>query len=143
MRHALKVLAIVGAILIVLGVTEQAAAAPLPVPTKYVIAAHQPAPPPAGSYQKIAWVICKTFTVRCDAALDVSWCESSFRPWASDYLTHTHLGLYELGPSERKTYGHGKGAWVQARSALKLYNARGWQPWSASNHCHHRYHTRR
>ncbi len=115
---------------------SSAGAAPLPIPAAYLKAAHQPSPPPAGTYAKIAWVICRTFTFRCHDALEVAWCESSFRPWATDYATGTHWGLFQEGPSERKTYGYGKGAWAQARSGLLLWKARGTQPWSSSKHCH-------
>lgn len=58
--------------------------------------------------------------------------------WASDYATHTHWGILQLGPAERKRYGKydiGSPARVQVASALSLYRERGWQPWDDSRGC--------
>ena len=63
-----------------------------------------------------------------EQAVRVARCESSllrFPPGES-----TYKGLFQLGPHERATYGYGYTAVEQARGALRLYRARGWQPWS-------------
>lgn len=55
--------------------------------------------------------------------------------WASDYATHTHWGILQLGPAERKRYGKyeiGSPARVQVASALALFRARRWRPWDSS-----------
>jgi hypothetical protein len=75
--------------------------------------------------------ICKTFGKYCAEALRVSWCESKHYVWAVN--THgDYRGLFQMGPSERATYGHGPGAWAQARAAYRYFVASGrdWSPWS-------------
>lgn len=73
-------------------------------------------------------VICKVFGSYCGQALTVTWCESRYRVWAKN---GQYLGLFQMGRSERKTYGHGPGSWAQARAAWKYFVATGkdWSPW--------------
>jgi hypothetical protein len=74
-------------------------------------------------------IICKVFGSRCEEALAVSWCESKWYVWAGN---GQYLGLFQMGSWERRTYGHGSGAWAQARAALRYFNASGrdWSPWA-------------
>jgi len=74
-------------------------------------------------------VICKVFKERCAEALAVAWCESKWYVWAGN---GQYLGLFQMGSWERRTYGHGSGAWAQARAALRYFNASGrdWSPWA-------------
>jgi len=64
-----------------------------------------------------------------DQALAVSKCESG-------HSIHAHngqyLGLFQMGESERKTYGHGSTAYEQAVAAKRYFIASGrdWSPWS-------------
>ena len=62
--------------------------------------------------------------------------------WAADYATGTHIGIFQLGPAERRRHGRyrlGSSARKQVAAALSLYRERGWQPWDASRrHCWHR-----
>lgn len=73
--------------------------------------------------------ICKTFGEYCQEALSVSWCESKWYVWARN---GQYLGIFQMGSSERAKYGHGNGAWAQARAARRYFVASGrdWSPWS-------------
>ena len=73
--------------------------------------------------------ICKTFGEYCQEALNVSWCESKWYVWAQN---GQYLGIFQMGSSERAKYGHGPGAWAQARAARRYFIASGrdWSPWS-------------
>jgi hypothetical protein len=73
--------------------------------------------------------ICKTFGQYCQQALAVSWCESKWYIWAQN---GQYLGIFQMGSSERAKYGHGSGAWAQARAAHRYFVASGrdWSPWS-------------
>jgi len=74
-------------------------------------------------------IICKVFGSRCAEALAVSWCEAKWYVWAQN---GQYRGLFQMGDWERRTYGHGSGAWAQARAALRYFNASGrdWSPWA-------------
>jgi hypothetical protein len=73
--------------------------------------------------------ICKTFGSYCKQALAVSWCESKWYRWAAN---GQYLGIFQMGSWERSTYGHGNGAWAQAKAAWRYFVASGkdWSPWS-------------
>lgn len=46
-----------------------------------------------------------------------------------------YVGIFQMGPSERGAHGwyrRGASALVQVRSALSLYEDRGWGPWSCA-----------
>jgi hypothetical protein len=94
------------------------------------------APATAGQNDRIAEqqtrakvAICKTFGSYCEQALDVSWCESKWYIWAQN---GEYLGIFQMGAWERARYGHGPGAWAQARAAFRYFVASGrdWSPWS-------------
>lgn len=74
-------------------------------------------------------IICKVFGPYCQQALRVSWCESKWYVWAGN---GQYLGIFQMGAWERRTFGHGPGAWAQARAAWKYFVASGkdWSPWS-------------
>ena len=74
-------------------------------------------------------IICKVFGPYCAQALRVSWCESHWYVWAGN---GQYLGIFQMGSSERRIYGHGPGAWKQAKSAYRYFVASGrdWSPWS-------------
>ena len=74
-------------------------------------------------------VICKVFGSYCQQALRVSWCESKWYVWAGN---GQYLGIFQMGSWERATYGHGSGAWAQAKAAHRYFVASGrdWSPWS-------------
>ena len=61
------------------------------------------------------------------AALAVAYCESRFQTGARN---GQYLGLWQLGTRERRLYGYGRTALAQARSAHRLWLARGWRPWA-------------
>ena len=77
-----------------------------------------------------ALVICDVFGQRfCLEALEVAWCESRF---STEARNGQYLGLFQMGSSERRRYGHGHGSWSQARAAKRYFVASGrtWGPWS-------------
>ena len=74
-------------------------------------------------------IICKVFGPHCQEALAVSWCESHWYIWAQN---GQYLGLFQMGSYARARYGHGSGAWKQAKSAYRYFvdSGRDWSPWS-------------
>jgi hypothetical protein len=69
--------------------------------------------------------------------------ESGGDPQARDYADGTHHGLLQLGTDERAQYLEpGASAFdprANLRAARKLWEARGWQPWAASDTGHVKY----
>lgn len=70
----------------------------------------------------------------CEAgrqAWKVAGCETgnTYSVWARN---GQYLGLFQMGSSERRIYGHGWNAWEQAKAAHKYYVASGrdWSPWT-------------
>jgi hypothetical protein len=62
-------------------------------------------------------------------ALKVSKCESGYSVRA---YNGQYLGLFQMGSSERRTYGHHPSSpWVQAKAAYRYFVATGrdWSPW--------------
>jgi hypothetical protein len=74
-------------------------------------------------------VICRVFGSYCRAALAVSRCESGLRTTAQN---GQYLGLFQMGTTERRLFGHGPSALQQAKAAHKYFVAsgHGWGPWS-------------
>jgi hypothetical protein len=74
-------------------------------------------------------IICAVFGPYCQQALSVSWCESKWYVWAQN---GQYLGLFQMGSYARSTFGHGSGAWAQARAAYRYFVASGrdWSPWT-------------
>lgn len=70
----------------------------------------------------------------CEAgrqAWEVAGCETgdTYSIWAKN---GQYLGIFQMGSSERRTYGHGWNPWAQAKAAHRYYVASGkdWSPWS-------------
>jgi hypothetical protein len=83
-----------------------------------------------GYQERNSKVICKVFGDYCAQALRVSRCESGLTVTAHN---GQYLGLFQMGSSERATYGHHPSSpWVQARAAYRYFVASGrdWSPWS-------------
>lgn len=72
--------------------------------------------------------ICHVFRSYCGQALNVAWCESRFRTTARN---GQYLGLFQMGSSERRLFGHGPTAYEQSRAAHKYFvlSGRDWSPW--------------
>jgi hypothetical protein len=72
----------------------------------------------------IAWV----FGEYKYQAYDVAWCESRFSIWAEN---GQYLGLFQMGSSERRLFGHGNTAVEQAKAAHRYFvtSGRDWSPW--------------
>lgn len=68
-----------------------------------------------------------------DQAIAVAWCESRHDRYASN---GQYLGLFQMGSSERVTYGHGTTALEQARAAYRYFSRSGydWSPWACKPH---------
>jgi hypothetical protein len=74
--------------------------------------------------------ICQVFGRRyCRQALTVSWCESRHSTTAQN---GQYLGLFQMGWSERRLFGHGSTPRQQARAAHRYFviSGRDWSPWS-------------
>ncbi len=73
--------------------------------------------------------ICRIFGGHCQEALQVSRCESGLRTTAQN---GQYLGLFQMGSSERRIYGHGATAIAQATAAHRYFVDSGsnWGPWS-------------
>ena len=74
--------------------------------------------------------ICDVFGRRyCGQALSVSWCESRH---STDAQNGQYLGLFQMGSSERRLFGHGASARMQAAAAHRYFvvSGRDWSPWS-------------
>ena len=63
----------------------------------------------------------------------VAGCETghTYDIWASN---GQYKGLWQMGSSERRRFGHGWNAWEQAKAAHKYWIVSGkdWSPWSCS-----------
>lgn len=72
----------------------------------------------------------KWFGSAWPAAERVAFCETggTFSVYARN---GQYLGLWQMGSSERATYGHGSTADAQARAAAAYWRATGrsWRPW--------------
>ena len=73
--------------------------------------------------------ICRIFGRYCGQALRVSWCESRHSTSAQN---GQYLGLFQMGSSERRLFGHGHTAHRQALAAHTYFvvSGRDWSPWS-------------
>jgi hypothetical protein len=73
--------------------------------------------------------ICHVFGSYCDEALEVADCESHLSEWAEN---GQYLGMFQMGSSERRIYGHSNEPLGQARAAYAYFVATGrdWSPWS-------------
>jgi hypothetical protein len=74
-------------------------------------------------------VICRVFGDYCRQALAVSRCESGLR---TDAQNGQYLGLFQMGSSERRLFGHGPSVTEQVTAAHRYFVASGrdWGPWS-------------
>ena len=74
-------------------------------------------------------VICRVFGPYCGQALRVAHCESGFH---TDAQNGQYLGLFQMGTTERRLFGHGLSAGEQANAAHRYFVASGrdWSPWS-------------
>lgn len=61
-------------------------------------------------------------------AFNVAACETgnTFNIWARN---GQYLGLWQMGSSERRRFGHGNNPWDQAKAAHKYWKISGWRPW--------------
>ena len=74
--------------------------------------------------------ICAVFGRRyCRQAISVAWCESRHSTSAQN---GQYLGLFQMGWSERRLFGHGPTAHKQAVAAHRYFvvSGRDWSPWS-------------
>lgn len=73
--------------------------------------------------------ICHVFGGYCSQALRVASCESG---WRTTAVNGQYLGMFQMGSSERATYGHGSTPYEQALAAYRYFARTGhtWGPWS-------------
>jgi hypothetical protein len=74
-------------------------------------------------------VICRIFRRHCRQALQVARCESGVSTTAAN---GQYLGLFQMGSTERRLFGHGASAKAQAKAAYRYFvtSGRDWSPWS-------------
>jgi hypothetical protein len=74
-------------------------------------------------------VICRVFGPYCKEALTVASCESGLQTVAQN---GEYVGLFQMGSSERRLFGHGPSVEEQVRAAYRYFVATGrdWSPWS-------------
>lgn len=58
----------------------------------------------------------------------VAWCESK---WYTGATNGQYQGMFQMGSSERRLYGHGSTPFEQAQAAYRYFVASGrdWSPW--------------
>ena len=73
--------------------------------------------------------ICHVFRSHCGEALRVARCESGYSVNAQN---GQYLGLFQMGTTARRLFGHGPSAVEQAKAAHRYFVAsgHGWAPWS-------------
>jgi hypothetical protein len=73
--------------------------------------------------------ICRVFGRDCASAVRVARCESGLKV---DAANGQYLGLFQMGSTERRLFGHGTTAELQSRAALRyfVFSGRDWSPWS-------------
>ena len=73
--------------------------------------------------------ICSVFGPYCSQAIAVATCEGDLNPYAQN---GQYLGTFQMGESERATYGHGYTVYEQAKAAYAYFvdSGRDWSPWS-------------
>jgi hypothetical protein len=73
--------------------------------------------------------ICAVFKRDCGQAMDVAWCESRLNTTAEN---GQYLGLFQMGYTARRLFGHGPTALAQSVAAHRyfVYTGRDWSPWS-------------
>lgn len=73
--------------------------------------------------------ICTVFGSHCQEALAIAWCESRLSTRAEN---GQYLGLFQMGSSERRLFGHGQSARDQAVAAHRYFvrSGRDWSPWA-------------
>lgn len=78
-----------------------------------------------------ATAICYVFGEYCQQALAVARCESG-RSLSIHAKNGQYLGMFQMGSSERRIFGHGNTPLEQARAAHRYFVASGrdWSPWS-------------
>jgi hypothetical protein len=80
------------------------------------------------TYGEVESVIRAVFGAYGDQAVAVAMCESTLSTTAAN---GEYLGLFQMGATERATYGHGESAYEQAQAAYAYFVASGsdWSPW--------------
>jgi hypothetical protein len=73
--------------------------------------------------------ICAVFKRYCAQAVDVAWCESRLHTSAQN---GQYLGLFQMGYTARRLFGHGRTALAQSVAAHRYFvsSGRDWSPWS-------------
>jgi hypothetical protein len=73
--------------------------------------------------------ICHVFGSYCRQAVQVARCESGVQTTAQN---GQYLGLFQMGSSARRIFGHGESAIEQAEAAYRYFvrSGRDWSPWS-------------
>lgn len=88
---------------------------------------------PRSNYEEARDAIFAVFGPYAAGAMGVAGCETggTYDPRAQN---GQYLGVFQMGASERATYGHGASWLEQAQAAYKYFVASGrdWSPWSCA-----------
>lgn len=71
------------------------------------------------------------YCATADTAWAIAGCETgkTWNIWASN---GQYKGLFQMGSSERRRFGHAWNPWGQARAAWRYWRVSGWSPWSCA-----------
>jgi len=80
------------------------------------------------NYQQALRAVCYYFGANCATAMRIVKCETggTYAPWAQN---GQYLGIFQMGASERATFGYGSNVWAQAKAAYAYYKVAGFGPW--------------
>lgn len=75
----------------------------------------------------------RAFCYRGNQGFIVAGCETG-QTWdiRAGVGKHNYWGLFQMGYTERHTYGFAFSPWSQATAARKYFNISGWKPWDCA-----------
>lgn len=81
------------------------------------------------SFTRRECIIRSVFREHGPKAVRVAYCESGLNPRARN---GQHRGIFQMGSSERRRFGHGRTVLAQAVAAKRYHDISGWTPWECS-----------
>jgi hypothetical protein len=81
------------------------------------------------NYEVARKAVCHFFKGNlCATAMAIVKCETggTYTTWSAN---GQYLGIFQMGSSERRKYGHGNNVWAQSRAAYAYFQDAGFHPW--------------
>lgn len=82
------------------------------------------------NYVSAQKAVCFYFGPNCGMAMKIVKCETggTYAPWSAN---GQYRGIFQMGSSERATYGDGNNVWAQAKAAFAYFKAGNYSfdPW--------------